>query len=220
MRRLVQRRSSPLLLGTTQRVLLPKPSLHIQSNSNLILPLYSHQSKTFLSSHRTWQRRLYASATTNPAPATNLTITQPNQKGTESTQEPRKKIQEEGVKEEAEPKPVVYVGQLRPKLELHYTCSVCDYQGSKAVPKKRYDKGLVIIRCDYCHNLHLLSDHLDLFEAGEKTNIEEILAQRTEVPPHPFEKDAHTISKVSYHGKEVVIEENKGVITVTPPESQ
>ena len=39
--------------------------------------------------------------------------------------------------------------------------------------KLSYEKGIVIIRCRKCKNLHLIADNLEWF--GKKTNIETIM---------------------------------------------
>ena len=45
--------------------------------------------------------------------------------------------------------------------------------------KKSYEKGVVLIRCDGCDNLHLIADNLGWFR-DEKINIVDILREKEE----------------------------------------
>jgi len=43
---------------------------------------------------------------------------------------------------------------------IEFTCTVCETRVAKTFTKQAYEKGVVIIRCDGCKNLHLIADHL------------------------------------------------------------
>ena len=74
------------------------------------------------------------------------------------------------------------IGQVEPaKMFLSYTCKVCNTKNSKIISKQAYTKGVVIVRCEGCDNLHLIADNLGWWPDLEgKTNIEQILAEKGE----------------------------------------
>ncbi|KAL9275264.1 DNL-type zinc finger protein-like protein [Drosera capensis] len=66
----------------------------------------------------------------------------------------------------------------RHNLALIYTCKVCETRSIKTICHESYEKGVVVVRCDGCQNLHLIADRLGWF--GEPGSIEELLASRGE----------------------------------------
>ena len=74
------------------------------------------------------------------------------------------------------------LGQMeKPKMFLGYTCKVCNTKNQKIISKQAYTKGVVIVRCEGCDNLHLIADNLDWWpDLQGKTNIEQILAEKGE----------------------------------------
>lgn len=64
---------------------------------------------------------------------------------------------------------------IRP-LHLFCKCTVCSTRMAKDISKHSYEKGVVILRCDGCSNLHLVADNLGWFNEGK--NIEEILKSK------------------------------------------
>ena len=74
------------------------------------------------------------------------------------------------------------LGQIDPpKMFLGYTCKVCNTKNQKIISKQAYTKGVVIVRCTGCENLHLIADNLGWWPDLEgKTNIEQILSEKGE----------------------------------------
>jgi len=81
---------------------------------------------------------------------------------------------------------------VRAKIYSEFTCTVCETINKKQFSRQAYEKGVVIIRCDGCQNLHLIADNLGWF--GEEKNVEEILRKKGEtvrrglLPNEVFEK--------------------------------
>ena len=61
-----------------------------------------------------------------------------------------------------------------PKNELyvlHFTCSKCNTRSIRSFTKHSYSKGVVLVRCGGCQNIHLVADNLGWF-SDEPINIE------------------------------------------------
>lgn len=72
------------------------------------------------------------------------------------------------------------LGKISTKLRLAFTCKKCNTRNDKLISKVSYTKGIVIVRCDGCDNLHLIADNLGWFKNPQGKNIEEILAAKGE----------------------------------------
>lgn len=59
-----------------------------------------------------------------------------------------------------------------------FTCKVCDTRSMKMASIESYEKGVVVVRCEGCDNLHLIADRRGWF--GEPGSVEEFLAARGE----------------------------------------
>ncbi|GAB1606942.1 DNL-type zinc finger protein-like [Argonauta hians] len=69
---------------------------------------------------------------------------------------------------------------LNPKMQITYTCRVCQTRSSKTFSKVSYERGVVFVRCPGCQNLHLIADNLNYFTESGKTNVEKILSKKGE----------------------------------------
>jgi hypothetical protein len=70
-------------------------------------------------------------------------------------------------------------------LMIMFTCdhNDCGHQSARTFSKDSYNKGVVLVRCDGCDNLHLIADNLGWFEddgvnRGNKMNVETILKDK------------------------------------------
>lgn len=52
-----------------------------------------------------------------------------------------------------------------------FTCGKCEHKMARTFTKDAYHKGVVLIRCDGCDNIHLIADNLGWFD-DNKWNIE------------------------------------------------
>lgn len=59
-----------------------------------------------------------------------------------------------------------------------YTCKVCETRSMKMASRESYEKGVVLVRCGGCDNLHLIADRRGWF--GEPGSVEEFLTARGE----------------------------------------
>eukprot|EP00667_Euglena_gracilis_P029842 EG_transcript_40131 len=59
-----------------------------------------------------------------------------------------------------------------------FTCGACETRVLKTFTRHSYEKGVVIVECPGCHNLHVLADNLGWF--GDEKNVEEILRAKGE----------------------------------------
>jgi DNL zinc finger len=73
------------------------------------------------------------------------------------------------------------IGKLDGRLNLIYTCGVCQSKNSHFISKQAYEKGVVIVTCESCENKHLIADNLDWFKDMEEKNIEQMMAKKGEL---------------------------------------
>ncbi|KAH9292934.1 hypothetical protein KI387_041882, partial [Taxus chinensis] len=66
----------------------------------------------------------------------------------------------------------------RHNLAMVYTCRVCETRSVKTMSRESYEKGIVIVRCGGCNNLHLIADRLGWF--GEPSSVEDFLRTKGE----------------------------------------
>jgi len=63
-------------------------------------------------------------------------------------------------------------------MMMVFTCTVCETRAAKTMSRQSYEKGVVLVRCPGCQNLHLIADRYGWF--GEPGSIEDYLAERGE----------------------------------------
>ncbi len=62
---------------------------------------------------------------------------------------------------------------------IMYTCGVCEHRQARTFSKDSYTKGVVLLRCEGCDNLHLIADNLGWFR-DEAVNIEDLMKEKGE----------------------------------------
>jgi len=62
---------------------------------------------------------------------------------------------------------------------MAFTCSKCETKQARTFSKESYEKGVVLLRCEGCDNLHLIADNLGWFR-DEKVNIQKIMEEKGE----------------------------------------
>ncbi len=64
---------------------------------------------------------------------------------------------------------------------IRFTCKICENKMERLFSKHAYEKGIVLIKCDKCNNIHLIADNIGWFNDGlGKRNIEDILKEKKE----------------------------------------
>ncbi|CAF1475754.1 unnamed protein product [Adineta steineri] len=75
-------------------------------------------------------------------------------------------------------------GEESKRMGVQFRCKVCNHTLQKTFTRQSYEKGVVIIRCDSCTNLHLIADNLgwfkDLTKDGKFKNIAQMLQAKGE----------------------------------------
>eukprot|EP00249_Psilotum_nudum_P005965 c19361_g1_i1 orf=90-743(+) len=64
----------------------------------------------------------------------------------------------------------------RRNLAILFTCKVCQTRSAKTMSRDSYEKGIVIVRCGGCENLHLIADRFGWF--GTPGSVEDFLAKQ------------------------------------------
>ncbi|GAU99439.1 hypothetical protein RvY_10444 [Ramazzottius varieornatus] len=86
--------------------------------------------------------------------------------------------------------------QIQLKIALGFTCKPCGQRVNRLISRVAYTRGLVLVRCPGCKNVHLIADNIGWFKelAPGVRNIEEILASKGEsVRKHLDENEAFEI---------------------------
>jgi len=67
--------------------------------------------------------------------------------------------------------------QLSPSRYIEFNCSICSEKVAQSFHKPANEKGVVIIRCSGCQNLHLISDN---FIGYSERGVEDLARSRSE----------------------------------------
>ena len=81
------------------------------------------------------------------------------------------------------------------KLELQYTCKVCETRNCHKVSRIAYNKGVVIVICKGCMSQHLISDNLGFTQQFDG-NIEEYFKEQGEESVSRVNEDVFNLEKV------------------------
>ena len=63
------------------------------------------------------------------------------------------------------------LGKLEGRMYMEYTCKVCRQRSSNQFSRQAYHRGMVLVRCSGCQNLHLIADNLGWFKHGEQMYV-------------------------------------------------
>lgn len=73
------------------------------------------------------------------------------------------------------------------KVQLQYTCNVCETRNTQSMSRIAYHKGVVIVRCKGCDTQHLVADHLGWTGFQNNTVLEDFLGDVPRVTEEVFE---------------------------------
>lgn len=73
------------------------------------------------------------------------------------------------------------------KVQLQYTCNVCETRNTHSISRVAYHKGVVIVKCKGCDSQHLIVDHLGWTGFQNNTVLEDFLGDIPRVTEEVFE---------------------------------
>ncbi|CAL8076614.1 unnamed protein product [Calicophoron daubneyi] len=73
-------------------------------------------------------------------------------------------------------------GVVKQKMYIEFTCKKCNHRSKKHFSKLAYEKGIVIIRCDGCQNLHLIADNLGWIK-DNRWRLEDVIELKRNMTP-------------------------------------
>mmetsp|Transcript_14465 Transcript_14465/g.21287 ORF Transcript_14465/g.21287 Transcript_14465/m.21287 type:complete len:193 (-) Transcript_14465:106-684(-) len=66
------------------------------------------------------------------------------------------------------------------KLQLAFTCKICDHRNNHFINKVAYTEGVVIVKCPGCSNRHLIADPKGLLDMPGFVNVQQYAASQGE----------------------------------------
>src|SRR3989338_8751828 len=91
------------------------------------------------------------------------------------------------------------IGAVEPQMSASFVCNACESRGTWTFKRKTYEKGVVLVRCKSCDNLHLVADNLGWFR-DNKTNLESLALEKGQTINRAqrvqFQTDAETWEQI------------------------
>jgi len=97
------------------------------------------------------------------------------------------------------------------KLIILYTCNVCETRSARKISKHSYQKGVVVVKCACCNNMHLICDHLGVFEDKGWTIDEFLSKHRSQAS---FEDSSYSGPSQNISSSKYITEENVYELTM------
>ena len=106
------------------------------------------------------------------------------------------------------------------KLIIMYTCKVCETRSARKISKHSYQRGVVVVKCACCNNMHLICDHIGVFEDKGWTIDQFLSEHRSQVATttssgrNQRDSSSHSVDSDSSSSSKYITEENVYELTL------